>query len=271
LRFNASGTELERISGIPDVTVMGHALYLEDGRTLVPAVVGGRRRMLMVSPGKDAVPFIDTDEETAPPTTLVGKDRVAFAIGTGSASRIAIASVQDGRIIRQLENIRPDPTRRTIACSPDGTTLYYIDSGAVWSVSIEQGQPRKIHAGDGVAITPDGKNLIISFLEEPVRWSILSLETGQERAIDVGGDLRLTPIPPAPGSVAPDGRIVLPIAVSDSWFYAPALFDPAMGSVQRIPVSYLGDFFGLGWTPDGKIVAAGFPFQSAIWRFTPSN
>ena len=93
----------------------------------------------------------------------------------------------------------------------------------------------------------------------------------QERAIDVGGDFRLTPIPPAPGSAAPDGRLVLPIAVSDSWFYAPALFDPATGSVQRIPVSYVGDFFGLGWTPDGKIVAAGFPFQSAIWRFAPSN
>ena len=159
-----------------------------------------------------------------------------------------------------------------MAISPDAATLYFTKAGAVWSVSLEQpGEPRKIHAGDGVAITPDGKNLIISFLEEPVRWAIVSLDTGREQPIRVAGDFSLTPVPPAPGSAARDGRIVLPIAVRDSWFYAPGLFDPATGTVQRIAVPYIGDFFDMGWTPDGKIVAAGYPFQSAIWRFTLSK
>ena len=272
LRFTTSGKELERIGVVPNVTLIGQALYLADGRALVPAMVGGRRRLLMAPPGKDAVPFIDTDEETAPPSILVGKDRVAFLIGSGAERRIAIASVQDGRIIRQIENVRLDTFRPTMAISPDAATLYFAKAGAVWSVSLEQpGEPRKIHAGDGVAITPDGKNLIISFLEEPVRWAIVSLETGREQPIRLAGDFTLTPVPPAPGSAARDGRIVLPVAVRDSWFYSPGLFDPATGTVQRIAVPYIGDFFDMGWTPDGKIVAAGYPFHSAIWKFTSSK
>ena len=272
LRFTTSGKEFERVSAVPNVTVLGLSLYLADGRTLVPAVIGGRRRLLMAAPGKDAVPFIETDEETAPPSILFDKDRVAFLIGTGSGRRIAIASLEDGRILRQVENVRVDPNRPTMAMSPDGTTLYFTNAGAVWSVAIEQpGEPRKIHAGDGVAITPDGKKLIISLLEAPVRWAIVSLETGREQPIRVSGDFSLTPLPPAPGSVARDGRILLPIAVSNSWFYSPALFNPATGSVQRIPVPYVGDFFDLGWTPDGKVVAVGYPFESAIWKFTLSK
>jgi hypothetical protein len=267
LRFTTAGKELQRVAVVPNLTMLGLSLYLADGRTLVPAVSGGRRRLLTVSPGEDATPFIDTDEQTSPPVVHAGKDRVAFLIGSRSGSRIAIATVQDGRIIRQIDVPLDPAARPTMAFSPDGKTLYFSRSGSIWRLLLDQGQPEKLHPGDGVATMPDGKNLIISFNEEPIRWAIYSLEKGTEQPIRAGPDFRLTPVPPAPGSASPDGRILLPIAVPDSWFYSPGLFDPRTGAVQRIPLPYVGDFFDLGWTPDGKVVAAGYPFESTIWRF----
>ena len=160
---------------------------------------------------------------------------------------------------------------RALAASPDGRTLYYVDSGTVWSVPAEDGPPRKISRGDGVAVTPDGKQLIIQLIEaEQVRWVKVALDNGVEHPIPIKSDIRFAPVPPGPGAVWRDGRIVLPIAVSDSWFWPPAIFDPNIGSVQRIPVPYIADFLSLGWTSEGKIISAVFPIQASIWRFRPT-
>ena len=272
LRFSTSGAGLERITAFPNVNMtIWPLLHLPDGRTLAPATVGGRRRMLVSAPGKDAVPFVETDEETGGPANLVGKDRVALMIGRGEDRRIAIASVGDGRILRQLKGVRA-ATITNMAASPDGNTLYFRDAGTVWSIPVVDGQPVKIHIGDGFAVSPDGKSLIVQLWDsENVRFVRVSLEGGPDEPILAQPGTRFVQLPLGPSSVAPDGRILLPISVNDSWFWPPAIFNPATGTVQRIPVTYTGDLFFPSWTSDGKIIAAGYPYMSSIWRFRPSQ
>lgn len=132
-----------------------------------------------------------------------------------------------------------------MATSRETSTLYYVDSGTIWSVPAnEDGQPRKIHSGDGVAITADGEGLIIQLVEnQGVRWVRTRL----------------------------DGRIVLPISVRDSWFWVPAVFNPDTGEVQRIPLPFQADPPTPAWTSDGKIIAVTFGLNSSLWRFLPAG
>ncbi len=266
-RFSTSGAGLERINTFPNATCCQPILHLPDASTLMTATVGGRNRLLLGVPGKDTVPFVDTDEETSTPAALLGNDRVSFLIGKGTERRIAIASVKDRRILGRLQSVKA-ATITAMAASPDGSTVYFVDSGTVWSVATRDEQPRKIHSGDGVAITPDGKDLIIKLVEtETVRWIKVSVDNGTEQPIAVKGEVRFTPNVPGSGTVGRDGRLVVPIAVSDSWFYPPAIFDPNTGSVQRIPVPDTADYFFPAWTSDGKIIVDAHSLVSSIWRF----
>ena len=226
---------------------------------------------MVADPGKEPLPFVETDEETSGPATLVGNDRVAFMIGSGDTRRIAIASLRDGRIIKRLEDVKA-ATIRSIIASRDGKTFYFVDSGDVWSIPVDGGSPQKIHNGDGVAITPDGNNLIIQLIEaERIRWLKVTLDGRNEQPIPVKGDAHFTFAPIGPGAVGRDGRIVLPLTVKDSWFWVPAIFDPNTGIVQRIPVPLQADPPSPAWTNDGKIIVAAYSMDSSLWRFRPQK
>src|SRR4029453_233248 len=99
------------------------ALPLPNGRVLVNSRTGGRDRLLLLNPGKEMTPFVDTDEETAMPATIVGQTQVAFIIGSKSARTIALASLSDRRITRRLEGSRGAAIDSMVA-SPDGRTIY---------------------------------------------------------------------------------------------------------------------------------------------------
>ena len=92
-----------------------------------------------------------------------------------------------------------------------------------------------------------------------------------EQPIPLKGDWRFTQAPVGPGAVGRDGRIVLPISVKDSWFWAPAVFNPDTGEVQRIPVPFQADPPAPAWTSDGKIITATFGLNSSLWRFRPAG
>ena len=79
VRFTASGGSLDRINAFPNAALRrGQALHLPDGRTLAEAVVGGRSRLLVGGLGKDAIAFVETEEETSSPSALLGNEEVAF-------------------------------------------------------------------------------------------------------------------------------------------------------------------------------------------------
>jgi len=70
---------------------------------------------------------------TASPVTMVGTSEVGFILGSGSTSKLAIASVADGRILRRLERAHASGIQ-SLAATPDGQTLYCAAAGKIWSI-----------------------------------------------------------------------------------------------------------------------------------------
>src|SRR5262249_25619722 len=102
-----------------------------------------------------------------------------------------------------------------------------------------------------------------------VRFVRTNLDGGAEEPIVVKGDWHFTFSPIGSDAVGPDGRIVLPVTVSDSWYWAPAVLDPRTGEVRRIPVPFSGDVPTPAWTSDGKVIAVSYALNASLWRFRP--
>ena len=269
LRFSPASGSLERIplpSGIMEST-----LPLPDGRVLLTGRIGGRDRVMEMAPGKDPVPFVATDEETTGPLAMVGEDTFVFIAGTVPTRTLALASVADGRITRRLTRVDADAIQG-LAGSPDGTAIFYVDSGTVWSVSAGDGEPRKIRGGNGVAVDPRGRDLLISLNETAgVRLIRVTISDGSEHAVPLPSDLRLAPTALSSNAIFKDGRIAVRVVPVDSWFAPAAIFDPATGRVQRIPAGGQADMPSPGWASDGRLVTVALGARGSLWRFRPEN
>ena len=241
-------------------------LPLPDGRTLVAVLAGGGSRVMTVAPGKEPSPFLGTAEETDGPLALVGGDRVALMLGTGADRAIAIASIATGQLLHRLPGLHP----KSLAGSPDGTTIYYVASNAVWAVPAGGGRARRIHAGDAVAADPGGRYLIVE-VDDTSRAHLIRvpLDGGAESEIAVTSALRV-----AAGSslssnaVGVDGRIVVQVAPPSSWFWPAAILDPKTGKLDVLPPGVSYDMRG-GWSSDGHVVYYSLGLESTLWRFRP--
>jgi len=268
LRFSSLGGTPEKIA-----KVIGSSgdergtLVLPDGRVLVPSRLAGRDRLLVVAPGKDPVPLFDTPEETASPVTLLGEHEVAFLAGHLPDRIIAVASLDGGRILRRLQGSK-GANIQSLSASPDGRTLYYAAEGNVWAIPGADGQPQKIHAGDGVAFDRRKQDLIIQLFEmNGARLVRVPLSGGPETPIPFKSDLRLALFPLAGDAVRKDGQILVQVTGKESWFWKPAVLDPSTGKLKMIPLNYDGDALMPAWTSDGHILSIGIPLRSTIWRF----
>jgi hypothetical protein len=243
-------------------------LPLPDGRVLFASEPAGRPQLAVMAPGRDPVPFLETEEPTMGPATLLGRAQVAFRIGAPSAERLAIASLADGRIVRRLP--RPAGNISALAGSPDGATLFYVESGVIWAMSSEGGEPRKVHEGNQIAVDPDGKSLIVEVTaRDAVRLVRVPVTGGKEEPIPWTSNLRLIESL-SPGAVAPDGRIAVRVVSNDNWFWPAAILDPRSGALTQLPVSVQDlDMPAPAWTSDGRLVSLALPWKSAIWRFRP--
>ena len=274
-RLTPTGSGLERLNSLPDYRLRyggsNKVLHTREGRTWIAATVGGRERVMVIDPGKEPIPFIETDEETAGPMTLVGTELVALMIGNGVGREVALASVRDGRVVRRVQT-PPAATITSMTASRDGRVLYVTSSGNVWSVPMDGGPPKMIHSGDSVTLGGDGRSLVIQLVENRgVRFVQTSLDGTMEEPIRVNGDWHFTFQPLGAGAVAPDGRIVLPISVKDSWFWALGVLDPKTGDVQRIPLPFHADPPSPAWTSDGRIIVVTFSLSASMWRFRPER
>lgn len=223
--------------------------------------------MVVAQPGKEAVPLLDTIEETSGPATMVGDKHAAFLVGSGSQRAIGIASLEGGRIVRRLKG--PQGNIEGLASSPDGKTIYYVAAKMVWAIPAEDGTPAKLGPGDSVVVRPDGRELIVLLIEKDgSRLVRRPVAGGPDVSIPFeGGELRLTTMPLSPNAVGKDGRILVQVASPDAWHWRPAILDPASGQVKKIAVDYEGDVFFSGWSKDGQVVALGIGIQGGIWRF----
>lgn len=271
LRFPRNGGSPEVIAH-SDTYVETEGDYMEpvetaDGRFILDTRLSGRERLLIGRPDTDFLPLLDTNEETSGPATSLGNGEVAFVLGSGAESVIALASTTEGRVIRRLQGTMG---RRItgLAASPDGKTIYYVSDGSVWVVSASDGTPRRIAVGNKVSADPNGRDLIVTLNERSgARLVRVPVSKGTPQEIPVEKSLLLAPVALGSHAVAKDGKILIPISPPDSWFYRLVILDPATGHAMKVPVSYTGDTIVGNWTSDGRITAIGLPLRSHVWRF----
>jgi serine/threonine protein kinase len=274
LRFHASGGTPEVLASTETYPYPGwiaQPVEFPDGRLLLPTLISGRPRLLLGSPGGSFSPLSETREETTTPMARVGSDEVALMVGSPPSRALAIASVKDGRIIRRFEATEGKAIT-ALATSPDGESLYYVSSGTVWSVPSKDGTPRKICAGDGMAVDPNGKDLIVYLNEqEKVRLVRVPLSGGPQQEIQVRSGIPLSPFSLGPSAVNEYGKALVGIAPVDSWFFGVAILDLATGELKGVPLNYLGDIDIPGWASDGRILATADPMRAHLWRFRPAR
>jgi tRNA A-37 threonylcarbamoyl transferase component Bud32 len=271
LRSAASGGTPELLAG-SEAAYHGGLVTLQfpDGRVVLISEVAGRSRLLAARPGGEATPLIETKEETSGPACQVGEGEVAFLLGVHGSAVVAVASIADGRILRRLSEI-PGGEVTGLAASPEGKTLYYVASRAVWAIPVTGGQPRRIGPGDAVAADPNGKDLIVQLVEkEGIRLVRVAVSGGAEQPIPFQGPLRLAPVPTGPNAIGKDGRVVLSVAMADSWFYGIGILDPRSGKLGRVPLNFTGDLLVPAWLDDGRILTSGWPLKATLWRFHPA-
>ena len=276
LRLSPSGGALERPnspelvwapSGILGVPL---ALPLPDGRIVTDSWSAGRNQLLLSGGGENPAPFVDTQEQTSSPMSLAGNNQVAFITGAGADRTIALASAKGGRLIRRLEGSR-GPLITSIASSADGETIYYSAAGSIWSIPASDGSPRKLRAGDYVAVDPYRGDMIVSLrAKDAFRLMRIPLAGGPERAIPVEAGVRIADNPPHPNEAGKDGRVLVSV-LTNSWFLHVGVLDPDTGRVQIVKAGYDADLFNPGWTPDGKIMVSAFALRARLWRFRPES
>ena len=268
LRFSPAGGPATVISTLPSQAVHRGmtTVFLPDGRALVPARRAGRSRLMLVEEGKEAVPLVSTTEETSGPATAVGPAQVAFTIGPEPHRTLAIASLSNGRVTRRIAFDKGEP--QSLAASPDGNTLYCAAAGTIWSLAVAGGEPRKIHAGESVAVMPDGQSLLVHIVESGrTRLLEVQLSGGGEKEIPINGPFHLIESAITSSGIR-NAKLAVPLASLDSWFYQPGVVDLATGRMTGIPVDLLVDFHFEGWTADGLLMAWTHELRSTIWKMT---
>ena len=265
VRFSAAGGRVERIAALANPNESDDFTVLPDGRAVWAERAADHARLILVEPGKDPSPLVKSTEETAGPMTAVGSDQVAFMIGPHPHHTIALAALSNGRITRRLSLDAGEVI--SMAASPDGKTLYCVASGAVWSVPLSGGEPRKLRTGDSVAVDASTQSLVIQVREPPKSRLIrIPLSGGPEREIAGQFDLGYTI---GPDSIR-NGKLVAPLG-APTWYWPPGIFDLTSGKSARIPLDYINDFHHMAWTPDGRIMAVVEGWTGTIWRFTPQR
>jgi len=259
-----------RIAGFSQAPVWDMVAALPDGRTVIPVVVYGRTRLMVVQRGKDPVSLVNTTEETAAPMTAVGANQIAFSIGPEPHETIALADTATGRISGRISPGKG--VIKSLAASPDGATLYFTAGGSVWSVASTGGASRQICSGERVVAYPSGHRLVVA-----------RQETSKSRLFEVpagGGAERAIPSDPASPlfwelissvTIRGDGQMLVSLYTADSAFNPLGLLDLQSGKIRRIAGDRASDLHSAVWTRDGQIVASRVGFLSMIWKFTPES
>jgi hypothetical protein len=269
MRYVPSSRAIERIP-LPATHEEGPVLPLGDGRLLLAMRTGGRDRIMVLAPGKEPVPFIETQDETSSPMAMLGDDRVVFLAGTPPNRKVAVASISDGRIVRRLARVDGNQLISGLAGSPDGAVIFLVAGGTLWRVPSDDGDPQNLRGADSVAVSRDGRELIILLNEASgIRLVRRTLAGGAEQEVPVRGGVRLTPWPIAPNAVARDGRIVVRVTTKDTWYWPAAILEPRTGSVEFLPGHTTADMLTPGWDDLDRVVTIAKATRGTLWKFRP--
>jgi hypothetical protein len=247
------------------------ALPTRDPRILV-ALEGNKSRIMVVRPQSAAIPepFMDTQEDTSGPVTIVGNDQVALLLGRPPNRVVAVATT-DGHLVRRFAKDEIDGDAVDgLAATPDGRDLYVASNGAIAVVPVTGGTPRRVTGGVSVAVDPGGRYLVVErSTPSETQLARVDIATGAETAIPLDARFNLPPYQFAYGAnpIAHDGRLVVRVATRDSWFWPSGILDPRTGQVELIDVGVPLDMFSGGWLPDGRVMTFATPTFSSLWRF----
>lgn len=265
-RINADGTGVTPLLTFAGMMAGNHARgagSLSDGRLVFPVDRNGRRQLVVMAPGQNPQPVIQTQDETDGPIAPAGPSGVAFLLGP--TRTLAIASAADGRITHRLVNAHPGAIAQ-VASMPDGKTLYYAAAGKIWSIAAaDDAKPVAVRDGEAVAVDPRGDALVIQLNEaNNVRFVRRLIATGVEQPLSFP-DVRLTTTGLSAGAIGPGGIILKNANYADSWVWNLALLDPAAGKSRRV-VILSQDVQSAAWTPSGQIIVFASRTTSTIWR-----
>lgn len=260
LRFSPADRKLERFA-VADMTVV---LNLPDGRMVVRVRATGRWRLMVLTPGGDPLPFIQTQDETSGPATMLGEDRVAFMLGAGASRSVSIASA-DGRLIGRIPEAKG--AIDSLAATPDGKTLFYSTAGNIWSIPSSGGTPTRIHSGSTFAIDHSGTYLVVQ--EANNALVRVPLSGGPDQPISTDSAHRLAPSPWGIGAIGKDGRLAVRLAPKDSWFWPAAILDPRTGKIETIPAGFDADMAYPAWDRQGRLVTSASTLSASLWRLRP--
>jgi eukaryotic-like serine/threonine-protein kinase len=242
-----------------------NVLPLPDDRLLTTSSSGGTSRVVVESRDRDPVEFLASGEPSDLPLAALGTDRVMMRTTGAAGVALTIAYTATGRIAGRI----PGFDHQVVAGSPDGKTIYYADSGAIWAMPSAGGATRRLHDGDAVAPSPDGRYLVIQLLGAGgTRLVRVPVDGGPEQEIPVRSPLPIAGNLLTPNAVAPDGRILVEVGTPALWFWPPAILDPRTGSLTIVPRGAAFDGYA-GWSADGRVVTTAKGLESTLWRFLP--
>lgn len=257
--------------GTPEVLAAGSfGLRFADGRILQLLVLSGRNRLMVAKPGEGAIPFIDTEEQTSWPVALLSPREVVLTIGSGAERMLAVASSDDGRVLRRLNETRGEPIGDG-ACTRGGDTIYYAAGGKIWAVPAAGGKPRKVTEGDSVACDPHGADLIVQVNDkEGVRLVRVPASGGEPKPILIHGGSPLAPLPVG-NPIDNNGRLIVTLAPPDSWHWGPGVLDPVTGELKAISLRYAGSLNHFSWEDSQHLIAGAGRDRGSLWCFRPAR
>ena len=148
--------------------------------------------------------------------------------------------------------------------------MFLTAAGSLWTIAADDGEPRRIRGADSVAVSPDGRELIIVLNEAAgIRLVRRALPSGEEHDVPIHGDVRLTPWPIAPNAIYRSGQIAVRVTKKDTWFWPAAILDPRTGNVEVLPEASTTDMLTPGWDSKGRVVTVAKVTRSTLWRFQP--
>ena len=268
LEFDPRGNSVSE-TAVP--IAAGALVPLGAGRLLIDSDEAGKIRLQVYQAGVGLENLLQTSEPNDEPVVRIGTDLIGFSLGAWGSRNIAIARLSNGQIVKRF---RFDASAvRSLAATPDGTTLYFSDGAQVWSIATqadESAKPVAVTTGASVAIDAGGKYLYIVRTRSVPRPLVrIPIAGGPAETFAIPAKYTIADDPLSPASVDASGRIVFEIDSPDSWFERLALIDPSRKSFTVIPIRFTGDLWSPAWLSDGRIAAIGEGIDSSLWRYRP--
>ncbi len=260
------GTAGNVISEIPIPMDVNGVVPAPGGGFVFALTRGGRSQLLVATAATEPHPLLNSRENTSLPGAWLRDGQLAFVIGEGDKTRLAIGKVEGGQVLRRFQSDAQGVT--AVAASPDGETVYYASEGTLWAQPVSGGDPRNLGVGFDLTADPSGKLLYV-MRAGAGGYDLFRMPAGggETEKLDLPSGYVLPGLPLSPDAVNRDGRILLSVLTPTGFFYQTVILDPARHRATLVPAPAHVVVSSAGWAADGSIVAQVVRWSSTLWRY----